>query len=618
MFAAERQSFGEPPRTTGTMAQAPRDDLQLPDPAEFSRNLLKVAQQSQQLVTEFLRRRVERQGDQPLDPLNIGSAFLEMTARLLADPKRLAEAHLDLWQDHVRLWHHAAMRMLGRESAPVIEPARDDRRFRDSAWQESQVFDFIKQSYLLTARWLQRSAQQVEGLDDKVAKKVDFYTRQFVDAMAPSNFVLTNPEVLRTTFAQNGENLVRGLDNMLADLERGAGRLDIRMTDHDAFEVGGNVAVTPGKVVWRNDLMELIQYAPTTERVCKRPLVIVPPWINKFYILDLKPANSFVKFAVDRGLTVFMVSWVNPDARLAEKSFEDYMREGVLEALDAMREATGEADANIVGYCLGGTLTAATIAYLAATKDARVASATFLASLTDFEEAGELCIFIDEEQLDYLERRMREHGGVLDGAAMAATFNMLRANDLIWSFVINNYLLGKEPFPFDLLYWNSDSTRMPAEMHSFYLRNMYQRNLLTEPGGIELCGVPIDLREVRIPVYMLSTREDHIAPWKATYVATQLFQGPTRFTLAGSGHIAGVVNPPATAKYGYWTNSDLPPDPDDWLAGAASQAGSWWPDWADWIRRQSGAEVAARKPGGGKARPLCDAPGEYVKVRADE
>jgi polyhydroxyalkanoate synthase len=390
------------------------------------------------------------------------------------------------------------------------------------------------------------------------------------------------------------------------------------MTDHDAFEVGGNVAVTPGKVVWRNDLMELIQYAPTTERVCKRPLVIVPPWINKFYILDLKPANSFVKFAVDRGLTVFMVSWVNPDARLAEKSFEDYMREGVLEALDAMREATGEADANIVGYCLGGTLTAATIAYLAAIKDARVASATFLASLTDFEEAGELCIFIDEEQLDYLERRMREHGGVLDGAAMAATFNMLRANDLIWSFVINNYLLGKEPFPFDLLYWNSDSTRMPAEMHSFYLRNMYQRNLLTEPGGIELCGVPIDLREVRLPVYMLSTKDDHIAPWKATYVATQLFRGPTQFTLAGSGHIAGVVNPPATAKYGYWTNSELPPDPDDWLAGAASQAGSWWPDWADWIRRQSGAEVEARKPGGGKARPLCDAPGEYVKVRADE
>ena len=600
------------------MAEAPRDDIHLPDPAEFSKNLLKVAQRSQQLVAEFLRRQAEKKGGQPLDPLNVGSAFIEMTARMLANPKRLAEAQLDFWHDYVGLWHHAAMRLLGRESEPVIEPARDDRRFRDSAWQENQVFDFIKQSYLLTARWLQRNAQDVSGLDDKTAKKVDFYTRQFVDAMAPSNFVLTNPEVLRATFEQSGENLVRGLENMLEDLERGDGRLDIRMTDLDAFQVGDNIAATPGKVVWRNDLMELIQYAPTTEQVCKRPLVIVPPWINKFYILDLKPENSFVKFAVDRGLTVFMVSWVNPDARLAEKSFEDYMREGILEALDAMREATGEEDANIVGYCLGGTLTAATVAYLAATKDARIRSATFFAALTDFEEAGELCIFIDEEQLEYLEQRMREHGGVLDGAAMATTFNMLRANDLIWSFVINNYLLGKEPFPFDLLYWNSDSTRMPAEMHSFYLRNMYQKNLLTKPGGIELCGVPIDLRDVKLPVYMLSTREDHIAPWKATYVATQLFQGPTQFTLAGSGHIAGVVNPPATAKYGYWKNAELPADPERWLAGARFHKGSWWPDWAEWIKRHSGGEVEAREPGGGKARPLCDAPGEYVRVRAEE
>ena len=600
------------------MTQAPRDDITLPDPAEFSKNLLKVAQRSQHLVGEFLRRQAEKKGSQPLDPLNVGSAFLEMTARMLADPKRLAEAHLDFWQDYVRLWHHAAMRMLGRESKPVIEPGRDDRRFRDSAWQENQVFDFIKQSYLLTARWLQRNARQVEGLNDRTAKKVDFYTRQFVDAMAPSNFVLTNPEVLRATFEQNGENLVRGLENMLEDLERGNGRLEIKTTDLGAFEVGRDIAVTPGKVVWRNDLMELIQYAPTTAQVRRRPLVIVPPWINKFYILDLRPENSLVKFAVDRGLTVFTVSWVNPDARLADKSFEDYMREGVLEALDAIREATGEADANIVGYCLGGTLTAATLAYLAASKDDRVASATFLAALTDFEEAGELCIFIDEEQLAYLERRMQEHGGVLDGAAMATTFNMLRANDLIWSFVINNYLLGKEPFPFDLLYWNSDSTRMPAEMHSFYLRNMYQRNLLTQPGGLELCGAPIDLRDVAVPVYMLSTKEDHIAPWKATYVATQLYRGPTRFTLAGSGHIAGVVNPPATAKYGFWTNPALPLDPDDWLAGATFQKGSWWTDWAEWIVRQSGPQVKARKPGGGKAKPLCDAPGEYVKVRADD
>jgi polyhydroxyalkanoate synthase len=600
------------------MAQAPRDDeAKLTDPAEFSRNLLTVARQSHQLVSEFLARQAEKKGSAPLDPLNIGSAFLEMTSRMLSNPRQLAEAHLDFWQDYVRLWHHTALRMLGRDSKPVIEPARDDRRFRDSAWQENQVFDFIKQSYLLTARWLQRNVRDVEGLDDKTAKKVDFYTRQFVDAMAPSNFVMTNPEVLRATFEQNGENLVRGLENMLEDLERGNGRLDIRMTDLDAFTVGKNIAVTPGKVVWRNDLMELIQYAPTTPEVCRRPLVIVPPWINKFYILDLKPENSLVKFAVDQGLTVFMISWVNPDERLAAKSFEDYMREGVLEALEAMREATGEEDANIVGYCLGGTLTAAALAWLAAKKDERIKAATFLASLTDFEEAGELSIFIDEEQLEYLEQRMREHGGVLDGNAMATTFNMLRANDLIWSFVINNYLLGKEPFPFDLLYWNSDSTRMPAEMHSFYLRNMYQRNLLTQPGGLEVGGVALDLRDVTIPVYMLSTKEDHIAPWKATYVATQLYRGPTQFTLAGSGHIAGVVNPPATAKYGCWRNAELPPDPEKWLAGATFKKGSWWPDWADWMKSHSGPQVKARTPGGGKARPLCDAPGEYVLVRAD-
>ena len=370
--------------------------------------------------------------------------------------------------------------MMGSDAKAAV-PSPDDRRFKDAAWEENQLFDFIKQSYLLTARWLTQTVREVDGLDEKTAKKVDFYTRQFVDAMAPTNFLLTNPEVLRATVESHGENLVKGLQNLLEDLDRGKGKLRIKMTDLEAFRIGENIAVSPGKVVFRNDLIELLQYAPTTEKVYKRPLLIIPPWINKFYILDLREKNSFIKWAVGEGHTVFVVSWVNPDETLAAKSFEDYMLEGPVAALEAMEKATGEPDANVIGYCLGGTLLACTLAYMAAKKDSRVVSATFFASLVDFKEPGELGIFIDEEQLAALEERMNEKG-YLEGTTMATTFNMLRANDLIWSFVVNNYLLGKDPFPFDLLYWNSDSTRMPAAMHSFYLRNMYQANKLVQPG----------------------------------------------------------------------------------------------------------------------------------------
>jgi len=598
------------------MSHGPGDEkAPVPDAAEFSKNLMQVAAQSQKLVQDFLEHQ-SKEGPQPADPLNVGQAFLDLTNQMMASPQKIVEAQLNLWQDYFSLWQHAAERMMGQESAPVIEPERGDRRFRDEDWQANQVFDFIKQSYLLTARWLQQTVQDVEGLDERTARKVDFYTRQFTDAMAPSNFVLTNPEVLRATVEENGENLVRGLQNMLEDLERGKGRLNIKMTDLDAFSVGDNVAVSPGKVVWQTDLMQLIQYAPSTETVYKRPLLIVPPWINKFYILDLRPDNSFIKWCVDQGLTVFVISWVNPDERLADKSFEDYMREGIFAALDGVKAAVGEDSVNIIGYCLGGTLTASTLAYMKATDDTRINSATFFTALVDFEEAGELTIFIDEEQLKYLEQRMEEQGGVLDGGAMAGTFNMLRANDLIWSFVINNYLLGKDPFPFDLLFWNSDSTRMPANMHSFYLRNMYQQNLLSKPGGIELGGVPIDLSQVDIPVHIVSTKEDHIAPWPATYVATQLYAGDTTFTLAGSGHIAGIVNPPTQTKYGYWTNDENPPTPDDWLAGATQHEGSWWPHWLKWVRKQAGKKVPARVPGNGEAPALEDAPGSYVKLRA--
>jgi polyhydroxyalkanoate synthase len=593
------------------------------DPAAWSQAMARIAEQSQRLVADFVQRNQFQNGpganSGSMDPMAIGRAFLEMTARLMSDPAKLMEAQLSLWQDYMNLWQSTAKRMMGQETDPVIAPAKDDRRFKDAAWQDNQVFDFVKQSYLLTARWLQSTVHSVEGLDDKTAQKIDFYTRQFVDAMAPSNFVLTNPEVLRATIESRGENLVKGLENLLDDLERGKGQLKIRMTDLEAFEIGKNIAVTPGKVIFQNDLIQLIQYAPATKEVAKRPLLVIPPWINKYYILDLKPANSFIKWAVDQGHTVFVVSWVNPDERLAAKTFSDYLLEGPLAALDAVERVTGEKDANVVGYCLGGTLLACLLAYLAAKGHAgRIASASFLTTLVDFKEAGELTVFIDEEQLAALEEKMNERG-YLEGAEMANTFNMLRANDLIWSFVINNYLLGKEPFPFDLLYWNSDSTRMPAAMHSFYLRNMYQSNLLSRPGGIELDGVPIDLAKVKTPTFILSTREDHIAPWKATYVATQLYSGPVRFVLAASGHIAGVVNPPAANKYSHWTNAKAqkyPKDPEEWLAGAEVRPGSWWPEWQQWIADFAGGKVPAREPGAGKLKAIEDAPGAYVKVQA--
>jgi len=588
--------------------------FKMPDPALLTRNMANIASRSQRIVMEFLKR--QGNGALPgIDPLNIGGAFLAMTARLMANPVGLMQAQVAFWQDYMLLWQNTARRLLGAAAEPVVTPAPGDRRFRHEDWHENEVFDFIKQSYLLSARYIQTLVRQVEGLDEKTAQKLDFYTRQFVDAMAPTNFVLTNPEVLRRTIETGGENLVRGLNNLLADLERGKGRLQIKMTDYEAFRVGENIATTPGSVVFRNELIELIQYDPATEEVLKRPLLIVPPWINKYYILDLRPKNSFIRWAVGQGHTVFCISWVNPDERLAQKTFEDYMLEGPLAALEAIRLATGESDVNAIGYCLGATLLACTLAYLAAKDEARIKSATFFTTLIDFAEAGELSVFIDEEQLKALEETMSKRG-YLDGHEMAVTFNMLRANDLIWSFVVNNYLLGQEPFPFDLLYWNSDSTRMPAAMHSFYLRKMYQENALVEPGGITLAGVPIDLRRISVPAYILATREDHIAPWKACYKATQIYAGRKRFVLAASGHIAGVVNPPEAGKYSHWVNTDLPADPEAWFAGATEFAGSWWPDWQRWVAALSRSKVAARMPGEGGLPVLEPAPGTYVRISA--
>ena len=584
------------------------------DPLRLTRSMADIAERSQRIVGDWLKRQGAEAANP--DPMNIGAAFMEMTAKLMSDPARLVQAQVGFWQDYMTLWQVTARRMMGGpDPAPaVIQPNPKDKRFKDDAWKENEVFDFIKQSYLLSARFVQDVVGQAEGLDRKTAQKVDFYSRQFIDAMSPSNFLLTNPEVLRKTAATGGENLIRGLNNLLGDLERGRGKLAIKMTDMDAFKLGENIGVSPGKVVFQNDLMQLIQYAPTTEQVQRRPLLIIPPWINKFYILDLRPNNSFVRWAVGQGHTVFMVSWVNPDESLAGKGFEDYMAEGVFAALDAIGQATGERQVNAIGYCLGGTLLASTLSWMKRRGDDRISSATFLVTMTDFAEAGELGVFIDEEQLAQLEARM-DRDGVLQGADMAQTFNMLRANDLIWSFVVNNYLLGNEPFQFDLLYWNSDATRMPARMHSYYLRNMYHENKLAR-GELELAGERIDLGEVDVPAYFISTREDHIAPWRSTYRGTQLLGGPVRFVLAASGHIAGVVNPPESGKYSHWVSNALPPAPEDWFAGAQEMAGSWWPDWQRWAVGLADDKVPARAPGADGLAAIEDAPGSYVRVKA--
>ena len=589
----------------------------LPDPKEIAKIYAEVAQRAAKLIAEHGQRQIQH-GAKPLaDELGIAQAFMEMMAKILANPYRLAQAQMNLVWDYFSLWQHSMLRFMGMQAPPVAAPVSGDRRFKDEEWEQHFLFDFIKQSYLITARHIHDAVSNVEGLDEATQKKVNFYTRQFIDAISPSNFAFTNPEVFRETVKSHGQNLLKGFNNLLRDIEEGDGQLRVRMTDTTAFELGRNVATTPGKVIFQNELMQLLQYTPSTAQQWKRPLLIVPPWINKYYILDLREKNSFIKWAVDQGHTMFCMSWVNPDTRLADKSFEDYMLEGAVTALDKVCEQTGEKEVNTIGYCLGGTLLASTLAYLATKRDKRIASATFFTTMLDFSIPGELGVFIDEKQIAALERKM-EVRGYLEGAEMAGTFNMLRANDLIWSFVVNNYLMGKDPFPFDLLYWNSDSTRMPYKMHSFYLRNMYLENRLKDPGGITLAGVPIDLRKIKTPSYFVSTIEDHIAPWKSTYLGARLFSGPVRFVLGGSGHIAGIVNPPAANKYGYWRNDALPESADDWLAGTTQQAGSWWNDWQSWITALDDQQVPARDPVSGKLGVLEDAPGSYVKFRLDQ
>lgn len=589
---------------------------------EVSRNLMQASLKSQKLMSEVVQKAL--QGDAVLpkaDPFNAAPEFSEVWNHIVHQPELMMQAQADLMKGYLDLWSNTTKRFMAGGgdggTIPVIEPEQGDKRWKSEDWSANPVFDAIKQSYLLNQHFLMGLVRNVDGVDERTRRKVEFLTRQMTDALSPTNFALTNPDVIRETMASRGENLTRGLQNLMSDLEAGHGRLALRQTDTAGFQVGKDLATTPGQVIFQNDVMELIQYTPATETVKQRPLLIAPPWINKFYIMDLREKNSMIRWLTDQGFTVFLISWVNPGPELKDKTFADYMHEGLFAALHAIEAATGETSVNAVGYCVGGTLLACALAWLEAEGQAdRIASATFFAAQTDFEQAGDLLLFIDEYWLKEIERIMDAQGGVLDGRSMADTFNLLRSNDLIWSFVVNNYLLGRQPQAFDLLYWNSDQTRMPKALHLWYLDNLYRNNRLSR-GELNLDGHRLDLGAVKTPVYMQASREDHIAPYPSVYRGAKRFGGPVRFLLAGSGHIAGVINHPAAGKYQHWTNDKLPNTVEAWVKGAKEHPGSWWADWRDWLYERSGEDVPARTPGDGKLKPICPAPGRNVLVRSD-
>jgi len=585
---------------------------------EMSRRVLQASIKGQKLMNDAMKRSLE--GDPSMapqiDPLHANPEMLQAWEHILSDPEAIMQAQADLYSGYLDLWANATRRMMsGEKPKPVIEPDPSDKRWKSDAWTDHPLFDAMKQSYLLNQRFLMGLVDGVKGVDEATKHKVHFLTQQMVDALAPTNFALTNPDVLEETFKTRGENLSRGLMRLVEDLERGDGRLALSQTDMSGFEVGKDIATTPGEVIYRNRVMELIQYAPATEQVRKRPLLIAPPWINKFYILDLRPQGSMIRWLTEQGFTVFLISWVNPDASLKDATFEDYIREGLYEALDVVEKVTGEHQVDTVGYCIGGTMLGSALALMAAEGDDRIASATFFAAQHDFKLAGDLLVFVDEEWIGEISRLMDSQGGVLDGRTMSDTFNMLRSNDLVWSFVIKNYLLGKEPQAFDLLYWNADQTRMPKTLHLFYLNAFYRQNLLSE-GKMELGGHVLDMKDVTIPIFMQASQKDHIAPADSVYRSARLFGGPVEYMMAGSGHIAGVVNHPDANKYQHWTNDALPETRNDWMEGATENPGSWWPHWRDWLMSLSDETVPARQPGGGVREPLCPAPGDYVKVRS--
>jgi polyhydroxyalkanoate synthase len=587
------------------------------DPEAFAMNLARAMESSGQALAAYLK---PREGGEVRDkpPGELGEVVKTFTAVAeywLSDGQRAAELQTKLAKAYLDLWGSSMRRLAGEEAPPTIAPSPRDKRFSDPEWKSNQFFDFVMQLYLLTTQWAQELVHDAEGVDSHTRKKAEFYVQQITNALAPSNFVLTNPEVLRETLASSGDNLVRGMKMLAEDIEAGRGTLRIRQSDSSNLAVGINMATTPGKVIFQNDLMQLIQYAPSTETVLRTPLLIVPPWINKFYILDLTPEKSFIKWCVDQGITVFVISWVNPDKRLGSKTFEDYMKEGPLAAMDAIERATGELKVHALGYCVGGTLLASTLAWLAEKRRVRVTSATLLAAQVDFSQAGDLLVFVDEGQISALERDMRE-AGVLEGSKMAMAFNMLRSNELIWSYVVSNYLKGQSPPSFDLLHWNSDATRMPAANHSYYLRNCYLENRLST-GSMVLDNTLLDLSRIKVPIYNLATREDHIAPAGSVLYGSQFFGGPVKYVLSGSGHIAGVVNPPSLGKYQFWTNDNAKDGAlADWLKGAQEQKGSWWPHWREWLGSIDAEEVPARPVGTGDLPAIEDAPGSYVRVRA--
>ncbi|MER9412920.1 class I poly(R)-hydroxyalkanoic acid synthase [Mesorhizobium sp. M0589] len=586
------------------------------DPERFALNMARMVEQAGKAASAWAEPREKGEvRDHVAEPVvDMVKTFSKLSEYWLADPQRALEAQTRLFAGYMTVWGNAIQKVSPNAEAPddAVKPERGDKRFQDPEWGRNAFFDFLKQAYLVTSRWAADLVEHAEGLDDHTRHKASFYVKQVSNAISPSNFILTNPELFRETVASNGENLVRGMKMLAEDIAAGKGDLKLRQADYSPFEIGKNVATSPGKVVGRSDVAEIIQYDPTTETVLKRPLLICPPWINKFYILDLNPQKSFIRWAIEQGHTVFVISWINPDERHGAKGWEAYIREGLQYGLDTIEKATGEKEVNAIGYCVGGTLLAAALALLAQEGDNRVKSATFFTTQVDFTHAGDLKVFVDEDQVAAVEKSMNEKG-YLDGTKMATAFNMLRSGDLIWPYVINNYMRGKDPLPFDLLYWNADSTRMAAANHSFYLRNCYLENNLTR-GVMELAGRTLSLADVTIPVYNLASKEDHIAPALSVFLGSQYFGGDVEFVMAGSGHIAGVVNPPAAKKYQYWTGGKPTGDFDQWLASAVEHPGSWWTHWQHWIETQDDTLVPARKPGK-HMKTLGDAPGTYVKVR---
>ena len=587
------------------------------DPEAFAMNLARAMESGGQALAAYLKPRENGEAkDRPPNELaEMVKTFTTVAEYWMSDQTRTTELQMKMGKSYLDLWASASRRLAGEQAQPAIEPSPRDKRFRDAEWKSNQFFDFLVQLYLLTTHWAQDLVRNAEGLDPHTRHKAEFYVQQITKALAPSNFVLTNPEVLRETLASSGDNLVRGMKMLAEDVESGNGTLRIRQSDPNSLSVGVDMAMTPGKVIFQNDLMQLIQYEPATENVLRTPLLIVPPWINKYYILDLRPEKSFIKWCVDQGVTVFVISWVNPDKRLGTKTFDDYMKEGPLAAMDAIEQATGEMTVHTMGYCVGGTLLASTLAWLAEKRRVRVTSATLLAAQVDFSHAGDLLVFVDEHQISALERDMQA-SGVLEGTKMAMAFNMLRSNDLIWSYVVSNYLKGQPPSSFDLLHWNSDATRMPAANHSYYLRNCYLENRLST-GSMVLDNTLLDLSKVKVPIYNLATREDHIAPADSVLYGSQFFGGPVKYVLSGSGHIAGVVNPPSANKYQFWTNDKIKDITlTDWIKDAAEHKGSWWPHWREWLASIDAEETPARAVGTEALPPIEDAPGSYVRVRA--